>query len=756
MTYWAKEDERYEEHILKCYSIWQRYFKINSLYLADTCKKMDIKYEDFRQKSLISVLFHDVGKLTAIFQDNMELIRNGKKPNYQKNFRHEIYSAILLLVAYIQRKKADKDEPIPYEVLAVLGHHKPLDKQWHSFLREINRDKWPEFNKEMVDFALFSVKDILKRENINFAVDQELYAYNWQKNFFRALGSIFSTVNLYKLKINYSKERQIYSLLKGILSYCDWLASSDNYKDIHYTVPQNITQLQDQIKQKLAKENKIFEMRPFHKKCMLCKEDALVIAPTGSGKTEGALYWALNKGESRISFFMPTMVTSNSLFERISHNYIQYQACGITHSGAQTYFALQDSAEEYDDKEIRFKLLHLKAFIPPMMISTVDQMLSAGFNSGLWNFKEISLIGCAVIFDEIHAYDTYTLALITETIKKIKLLDGRVMLMSATMPKMLREHFFSLLPELQLISADERMNIARNEWRYLDESLTDIRGLVEQYLQEGKRVAIVVNDIETAKEEYKYWDYKGYNTLCYHSEFIMKDRLEKEEQLTDKEKNKSIQLVIATQAMEVSLDVSFDFMFSECAPMESLIQRVGRCNRYNENLDSIFYIYNYSDISYSKVYKESQKILENTRKLLLSNQGRLSEKDIAQLLDEIYAGYEIYDDNYKKGESIYQRIAEDEFIFDITLNEEKTRDFKYVKISVIPVQYYDEVKELFLNKKYASIPLYEVPIGIGKFIKLQKANRYVKNDFNLPIYEVQYNSEYGIDMEKVNDTFDIC
>ena len=58
------------------------------------------------------------------------------------------------------------------------------------------------------------------------------------------------------------------------------------------------------------------------------------------------------------------------------------------------------------------------------MVATIDQMLTCGFNIGHWSLKEYALVGSSVVFDEIQAYDTFTLALMTETIKKIKFLDG--------------------------------------------------------------------------------------------------------------------------------------------------------------------------------------------------------------------------------------------------------------------------------------------------------------------------------------------
>lgn len=84
---------------------------------------------------------------------------------------------------------------------------------------------------------------------------------------------------------------------------------------------------------------------------------------------------------------MPTMVTSNSLYERLCY-YFGQTRCGLAHSGIATYFAARkenvngktvENAEDYGEETYdvdRFRLLNQKAFMPAVMVSTVDQMLT--------------------------------------------------------------------------------------------------------------------------------------------------------------------------------------------------------------------------------------------------------------------------------------------------------------------------------------------------------------------------------------------
>lgn len=728
----------YEHHIKECIDVFQIEINRNRDVLSRVLEDIGQDIDSFEMRTYLAVAMHDIGKLSSAFQNQMKKTINKESIRRTDYFRHELLSFIYMVYA-IQDNMDQYMKEFPYHLYAVLSHHKKLDANFNEFNRERNRVKdWPKLTSEEYKYGINLVTK-LNNEELNLKGHLEDFQIKRET----VLKSMeYFTTESYLLNLELEKEdiRMLYSLCKGLVQYCDWIASADK-KPLQQELNQN--QLKTKIRGKVEADGNQYIERDFHKKCAMAMGDVIAIAPTGSGKTEASLLWAVNFKKSKIIFLMPTMVTSNSIFDRLTKHYFGREYCGLTHSNSDVYFAINDEVG-MNSSELRFELLQYKAFIPPVMVSTVDQLLTSGFNLGHWELKEYSLVGSSVIFDEIQAYDTFTLGLITETIKKIKRLGGNVMIMSATMPKFLLEHFSNILRIESPIIATELMDRKHNKWRFINKQLEDIIDEIEDYLDERdkvKKVAVVVNNIEKAKWLYDRLS-PEYKTLCLHSEFTMEDRINKEKTL---EEDNDYRLVIATQVLEVSLDVSFNIIFSECAPIDSLVQRAGRCNRRGKYNDSEFIVFDYSTISEKYVYRKSKDILVKSKEAVKKNQGYLSEYDIAKIIDEVYADFNLYDENYNEAVHLYDRIANEEVVFDLNYNEEKlqTRLIDNTKVSIIPYIFKDKVEELFQKKEYAKIALYEVPVSLGRYKKYILIN-YCENNYNLPIYTVEYSHDKGI------------
>ena len=403
-----------------------------------------------------------------------------------------------------------------------------------------------------------------------------------------------------------------------------------------------------------------------------------------------------------------------------------------------------------------------KAFMAPVMVATVDQLLTANFNMGDWFFKELATLGASVIFDEIHAYAPFTLALITESIQRIRTMGGRVMVMSATMPRKLREHFQALLGVEMPVVAEELMEKRKCSWEYRDAPLESFDEEILKALKQGCKVAVVVNTVDVAQKTFLRWKaileekQPDKKILCYHSRFIMRDRDEKEKLLLEKDKEgrpSFVDLVIATQAIEVSLDISFDLMLSECAPLDSLIQRAGRCNRFGKSVGARFVVFPISDVAREYVYKNAEEPLIRTLEVLQRWEGSPSERDLSVMLEEVYQNLEIEDEKYAEGKRLARCIVAnpdvsvlDEMIFQ---EEALTRKIEFLKVQVIPYCFYEEVRELWSSRNRADflkIAQFEVPIGLHQAKKFNPLD-VPRGMERLNIREVEYDEEIGVKLE---------
>ena len=208
-------------------------------------------------------------------------------------------------------------------------------------------------------------------------------------------------------------------------------------------------------------------------------------------------------------------------------------------------------------------------------------------------------------------------------------------------------------------------------------------------------------------------------------------------------------LVIATQAIEVSLDISFDLMLSECAPLDSLIQRAGRCNRFGKSVGARFVVFPISDVAREYVYKNAEEPLIRTLDVLKRCEGSPSERDLSAMLEEVYLSLKIEDENYEEGKRVARSIIAnpDVSVFDEMIFQEEalTRKIEFLKVQVIPYRFYEEVRDLWSSGNRADllkIAQFEVPVGLSQAKDID-ASDVLKGMEYLNIREVEYDEHIG-------------
>ena len=690
---WAKPDQTYEQHITAAYHVWKSTVSAKHNLIKKLGTRYGFSEERFLKSSLLSVVLHDIGKNIEPFQMMMKAKREGRVFNYQENFRHELASFRYSVIAgaNLSNTEGSLIGKIPLEALVILGHHKKINTSLDSFSRE--RSVKPLYCKNGIHEALLLADKIFQKENFlssGFSFSKFSYKeYNpadEQSNpYFDAsklIGGIDgSFVKIFERELNSNKIRDTYALLKAILHYSDWLGSAG--MEIPYSVKSDADDLFRHIEHHCAEKKIAFSnLRPFQQECADTKGHVIAIAPTGSGKTEAALFWALNNisemQDAKIIYLLPTMVTANSIFLRLAE-YFGKGNVGLSHSTA-TF--LRENEEEAEGRTVLFD----KSFIKPATVATVDQLLTAGFNSGKWTLIEANAANSVIIVDEIHSYEPWTLGLLTESIKHFSKMGTRFMLMSATMPKYLLDLFEQALPDAKIIRDESLLSSCRNRFLTVEKNIEDAVPDIEQSVKDGKKTLVVVNNI--AKCQKLFDNLRHLDPICYHSKFTFGDRKSKEDHIDD------ARLLIATQVVEVSLDIDYDVMFTECAPPDALIQRAGRVNRRRTKSNSWIYIFTHSRISERIYDQNSSGLLSRSFEEFKNSRPELTESDLISIVESVYTGTDIaHSDHFLDASRRYAEVQDQLMgIFDNPNKfEDKTRRIEYLQVPVIPTQFKEKV-----------------------------------------------------------------
>ena len=344
----------------------------------------------------------------------------------------------------------------------------------------------------------------------------------------------------------------------------------------------------------------------------------LVEAPTGEGKTEAALYAveaALRDGATGFYLAMPTQATSNQMHDRAEEyrrNRLPEAATPaiLLHSAALLRLRSSTNDERQDDVGTAAWFYGRKrGLLTPLGVGTIDQSLLATMRTKHWFLRLCGLTSKVIVFDEVHAYDTYTSALLQRLLRWLGTVGSTVVLLSATLPAAKRKELVEAYrgepvdigavpyPRLTVASrrsvaeipfeaaADRRVRISL-EW--LRDA--ELAGLVRSRLSEdGGCIAVIRNRVQAAQETYRSLAASLADTetevVLFHSRFPFQWRLEIEGVLkrrlgrsgTDRPKN---MVVVATQVIEQSLDLDFDWLVTDIAPTDLILQRVGRLHRH--------------------------------------------------------------------------------------------------------------------------------------------------------------------------------
>jgi len=734
----AKPDQTYREHIEEAYRAWRVTVDAKRRLIERFSEQHGFPVERFLKGSLLTVVLHDLGKMIIPFQEMMEAKRTGKKFNFKNNYRHELVSFVFAAYAASLLNKETPFTKLPVEALAVAGHHRPLNTDLTFFERE-RTSLNPQISHEGLKEALELAEEIFLRHGWQLPAISDRLEQEKPYNRLAALVDPCNNIIGKLLNIDgHDKARDLYILTKGLLHYADWYSSGKT--EVNYSVEKSPEQLIG-ILAKRCQEKKIpfSGLRPFQREMGDCSGHLLAVAPTGSGKTEGSLLWALKNatemGRAKIIYLLPTMNTANQIWQRLADIFGK-ENVGLTHSTANLFLLNESEEGEGDSWEDRRNLLFDQSFMRPVTIGTVDQLLTSGFNAGRWVLKEINAANAVIVLDEIHSYDGWTLGLLTSCIRHLAARGSRFLMMSATMPQMLIDILKNVLNDFTLVKEESLLNASRSYYHVKDCYIEEAESDIIKAVSAGYKVLVVVNTVEKCQQLARH--FSELKPVCYHSRFILKDRKNIEKELEKK------QFVIATQVVEVSLDIDYDWLFTECAPPDAVAQRAGRINRYrDQKRDSRIYIYKASPQA-EKIYNplEDPDLLERSYNAFQCHRGKLREKDLIDIIEEVYKSYRIDETRpFQDALKVYKQTQHKRMaIFDSRFDEdgqEVTRQSKYDTISTIPTCFFEKIIILPpQDRKW-----FEVKVPLWYFMKNKKVYS------GLSFCNLKYDNEIGALLE---------
>jgi CRISPR-associated endonuclease/helicase Cas3 len=226
--------------------------------------------------------------------------------------------------------------------------------------------------------------------------------------------------------------------------------------------------------------------------------------------------------------------------------------------------------------------------------------------------------------------------------------------------------------------------------------------------------------------------------VLLHGRFILRDREGIEKVL------KEVDLLVGTQAIEVSLDIDYDVIYTEPAPIDALIQRFGRVNRKGWENNRIAPAYVFSEGSENDKYIYNQDTVKRTLDEL-SKLDLLYEDLVQEVVDKIYEkGYsgkdkEDFETVRRNFKPFYDKIVP--FIHD----KRNADDFYllYQSYEVVPYQYKLQYLEEVEKGHYLDAMSYFTSISIGQYKKLEKESR-VELDQHTRFVNVPYDKKLGL------------
>ncbi|MCG3681621.1 CRISPR-associated helicase Cas3' [Aliarcobacter butzleri] len=645
--------------------------------LAISFGKLSLTKKDFEKLLQITVLCHDFGKSSTFFQKKILYgLEKNKGNEEQKLSEHGLVSAFFGY--FIATEKFNFDKKFAgFVFMAIRYHH--LDLQ--------NADIMQTLTKEEIRKVLNIFQGIKQNsDEINRIYKYFLDIENVVESFESFLVSNFSEREIAK-KVKYFKYKDdyldndifIFMILFSLLIYSDKedaifrdrnlekigelsisSKSVEKFKS-NYFKNREITPL-DEVREKIY-QNIVDTFNSNDKLNNPIKNNDVffVKLPTGAGKTLLLYKLAMQIKEERknakVFYLLPfiTLIEQNATILKELLNFMNIDTednrIFLEKHSLSGEFIIEDSLEEYDIDKKQFLLDTLES---EFVVTSFHQLFYGVFkrkNALLKRFQQFA--NSIILVDEVQLIPLKLMYTLTQFLKFMsEIFNCKIIVASATFPNISRElltnsHMFD---SIEKILTKEENNKFFNRYEItldLEEvySYETLENKIDEKINTKKDLLFRVNTINSANRIYDYVIslnssfYKKENIFLLTSAIPPINRKRIIDKVKENIKNGIKQIVIATQLIQAGVDISLEDGFEELAPLDLIIQSMGRRNRSAEKVEigraDIIKIKNEKGFEGHKIYNNCD--IAETIKILESYQT-LTEQEIYfhELLDKYY------------------------------------------------------------------------------------------------------------------------
>lgn len=682
-----------------------------------------------------SIILHDIGKAHSEFQK----VLKGKSNKWDFQ-RHELFSLPFVV------SSSEYSKEIYY---TVAGHHKPMDK-----LGEIisGYDTSNPFNLNLEGIVNNnSFKDEFKKVSISKALELlKTYDINIENLSIPKIEQIVTNFNKYtESEIN----RHRLLLFSGAFKHCDHLASAGCF-ELKCMNSSHFQFLHDSG----------YTLYEHQQKAGTTVGNALLTAPTGSGKTETSLLWLENQlkntGQGRTFYILPFTASINAMYKRLDKDIPD--KVGMLHGKLTAFLDDKFGNDDMAVDKIKKVREQFRSLTMPIKVVTPFQLLKnlftlKGYEKGIFEW-----LGGYFIFDEIHAYNPSVFAQIVVLIEFVtKKLGVTVFIMTATLPHHLRKELERAMGKHAYIGASSELysQFTRHRAMIKKGLIWENLEFIQSHIDEGKKVLVVCNTVKQSQVIYEMLDCS--NKVLLHSSFNANDRSQKEKQLFDED----VRLLVGTQAIEVSLDINYDVIFTEVAPLDALIQRFGRVNRKPNNEVKDCYVFEQRNQVDKFIYRNTgiiKRTIEVIRNNELVNEGVIKEIELQDMIDYVYPYWSEEDrDEYDTIYSTLSYVVEKE-LMPFSENKKREEDFyeQFDGVKVLPIKFLRLYQELLEENKFIKAENLKVQVSEKRYFIL-KSNGDIEKERTIFeskktkrileetvwILAKKYNSELGLQLD---------